>query len=145
MCEPNFSDVSVLKDELERWRRTYEYRGIKYDIILLQDDYSHWYDVENPRETDCIAGLARYFGARSNFLYHTNDDGSDKEMFYASLTNAKCDIDWFLDDYIDEINERINLLKGVCCEVEEIVKELKKAVMVCEYCKKTYKQHEEER
>lgn len=126
MCEPNYSDVSVLKEEFERWRRTYEYRGIKYDIALLQDDFARWYVVENPRETDRIAGLAKRLGTRTEFLYHAYTDGSDKEMFYASVTNAESDIDWFLDDYLDKIGKRINLLKNVCCDVEEIVKELKK-------------------
>ena len=94
------------------WRRTYEYRGIKYDIAMLRylntagnigmNQYGKWFVLEHPEETNRITELAKEVDEYREFLYkdtlHSwNDEQTLEEMFYTMVDAAKEDIDWFLE------------------------------------------------
>lgn len=93
------------------WRRTYEYRGVKYDIILLRylnskgeigmNRYGKWFVLEPPegkstKNSVCRAELDK--DAYSEFLFRDtlhswNERQTIKEMFYEMADYAKSDID----------------------------------------------------
>lgn len=97
--EPKYSDVGGAG-----WRSTYEYRGIKYDIATVDT----WFVLEYPKETAKIAELANEVNENCEFLYadaaHAwNDDQTPKQKFKEMANRAKRDIDWFLDDSLNEL------------------------------------------
>jgi hypothetical protein len=118
------------------WRRTYEHRGIKYDIAMLRylstqgnigmNQYSRWFVLEYPEETTHIVELAKKADENTEFLYkdtlHSwNDDQSPEEMFYEMVDYAKKDIDWFLNNSIDEITTQVMSAKTTQAEVRDII------------------------
>ena len=157
--EPNYRDVSEMPDDefmaLRKvalkdrdvnmyggeftksvWRRTYEYRGIKYDIAMLRylstqenigmNQYSRWFVLEHPEETNHIVELAKKVDEDTEFLYkdtlHSwNDDQSLEVMFYEMVDYAKKDIDWFLDNSIEEITTQVMSAKTTQTEVRNII------------------------
>ena len=109
---PIYTDVCNLSDDYERWRRTYEYRGIKYDIALLHGNHSTWYVVESPDEGYEVTRLIRKSGLRDEFLYHVCDEyKSGNAMFYCAVDHAMADIDWFLDDSLEDLTKCISELE----------------------------------
>lgn len=99
--KPKYSDA----DKSPHWRRTYEYRGIKYDIARN----STWFVLEYPEETARISKLANEVSESREFLYkgaaHAwNDEQTGKQKFYEMVNCAKIDIDWFLDCSLDELS-----------------------------------------
>ena len=108
-------DVSKYGGEFitEVWRRTYEYREIKYDIAMLRyvdtagnigmNRCGKWFVLEHPEETTRIARLVEEVNYYTDFLYSDtlhfwNNDQSLVEMFYEMVDQGKKDIDWFLND-----------------------------------------------
>lgn len=139
-------DIDMYGGEFSKdvWRRTYEYREIKYDLALLRylstqgnvgmNQYGKWFVLEYPNETTHIAELAKKVDEYREFLYRDtlhvwNDEQTLEQMFYWVADRAKEDIDWFLDSAIDEMSKiaadieraRLNLQKEI-----EKVKELNK-------------------
>lgn len=114
--KPKYSDVT----KTPKWRRTYEYRGIKYDIAIIDT----WFVLEYPEETNYIAVLAKEVDERREFLYADtahiwNNSQTYKQKFYEMVTRAKEDIDWFLDESLNDLSE---VEKNICQTVEEIEK-----------------------
>lgn len=106
--EPNYSDVGDRKDGFRTWCRTYEFRGIKYNIAMLHRSPSRWFVVEPHAATRSIVKLIGRSGLRGDFLYHVCDQHESwKSMFYDAVDRAKKDIDWFLDDALNDLAARM--------------------------------------
>lgn len=106
--KPDWNDVYDLKEGFNAWRRTYEYRGIKYDIAMLYNSPSRYFVVELPEETKRISRLVDRINIRHDFLYCVCDrDESLRDMFYDAADRAEADIDWFLDDAANDIAARM--------------------------------------
>jgi len=134
--EPKYSDVEEMRDdeflskvEEERkirdrktygrdgtfrvWQKTYEYRGIKYNILMMRyyiidvpleqmkgmNKYGKWFLLEHPEETKKMAELS-YEGEflYADTLHIYNENQTLVEMFYEMVDRAKRDIDELLDE-----------------------------------------------
>lgn len=143
--KPNFKDVKEISDEefqkivdKERetrnitkygrdgiytvWEKTYQYRGIKYNIIFLRyyqidipvnettgwNQYQRHFVLEPPKETEKFTNLSH----NDEFLYRDtnhiwNQHQSLKEMFDEMVRLAHQDIDDLLDNIPDEKEKHI--------------------------------------
>jgi len=120
--KPKYSDVN----KSPPWRRTYEYRGIKYDIARNIT----WFVLEYPEETKSIAKLANKVSEDVEFLYKDtahawNDEQTDKQNFNEMVSYAKIDIDWFLDRSLEELAERRAESELDFRRTEDAIKELR--------------------
>ena len=152
MNKPKYSDVNELSDNeflalrKERlkdidtkvccltfsnvvWYHTYEYRGVKYDIIMRRytdargnvgmNKYGKWFVLEHPEETNYAADLAQEVDEdKMEFLYgdtlHShNDNQTLEQMFYEMTTHAENDIEWLWDSAAQEIDAKISHLREV--------------------------------
>ena len=125
--KPNYDDVCDLKDGYEAWKHTYEYRSIKYNLRFLHSHHSRWFVVEYPEETNDIVKLVRNISdEKTEFLYHICGHSELwKDIFYESVKKAENDIDWFLDDSLNELLSQINHLKTIYSEVNNILDKIK--------------------
>lgn len=125
--EPNYNnDVRDLKDGFEAWKRTYEYRGIKYDIKMLRRPLFQWFVVEPPEETRCIVQLVNKTDIRYDFLYHICDQHEAwRDMFYDAVDRAKKDIDWLLDDTFNEMSKKTADTERTYLNLREEIKKVK--------------------
>ena len=115
--KPNYdTDVHELKSEFNMWERTYSYRGIKYNIAMLQREHSQWVVVEYPEETSDIVEMVWHTGMVRDFLYRTceSEEGdSVRDLFYKAIECAEADINWFLDECLDDIVKEIKYYNGL--------------------------------
>lgn len=126
--EPKYSDVSDLKDGFQSWRCTYEYRGIKYDIARLQRNGVCWFVVEPPDESRDIVSLVDRIDIRYDFLYHVCDQHSLPEtLFYEAVSYATKDIDWFWNDSLGNIEDRMNRDKNTYLDVRNAIDKIEKS------------------
>lgn len=109
--KPNYeTDVHELKSEFNMWERTYSYRGIKYNIAMLQIEHSRWVVVECPEETLDIVELVCHTDMVRDFLYRTCEPEEGDllmDVFYKAIECAEADINWFLDECLDDIVQEI--------------------------------------
>lgn len=121
---PEYSDVRDTSDGFQAWRRTYEYRGIKYDIAFLHRHPSRWFVVESPEASRRIGRLVARIDIRHDFLYHVCDQYEPwKDLFYEAVDLAKKDIDWFLDDLLTDLAIR---MKHDNTMYQEVVSEIRR-------------------
>jgi len=116
---PQYSDVINKKGAFHSWERTYEYRGIKYNIVSLHRFPTRWFVVEVPKESREIANLVSEI--RYGFLYTVCDgDEAWNVLFYEAVNYAKKDIDWFFDESVDEVNSIIETMKDISSKINDI-------------------------
>jgi len=156
--EPKYSDIEEMSDEEflseveeERkirdrktygrdgkfcvWQKTYEYRGIKYNILMMRyyiidvpleemkgmNKFGKWFLLEHPwfllehpKKTNKIAEMSEDEFLYADTLHTYNENQTLIEMFYEMVERAKNDIDKLLDDTYDlvsNIDDNIESLK----------------------------------
>jgi hypothetical protein len=129
------SDVRCKEFLKDVWRRTYEYRGIKYDIAMMRylstsgqigmNQYGKWFVLEHPKETSRIAEFVKEIAEYSEFLYKDtlhprNDQQTFEQMFYEMVEFARQDIDYFLDDMHTEVEKRQTLLEEIASSIQSL-------------------------
>lgn len=158
MTEPKYTDVVEMSEDeymrsrktfidnmdsgvrckeflMDVWRRTYEYRGIKYDIAMMRylstsgqigmNQYGKWFVLEHPKETSRIAEFAKEICEYCEFLYRDtlhprNDQQTLEQMFNEVVEFARQDIDYFLDDASGEIEKRQTRLAEIASCIQSL-------------------------
>ena len=112
--EVELRDLGVAVRSLEFvrivWTRTYEYRGVKYNIGMLRylrgdgnigmNRYGKWFVLEHPEETGKMIANSPVDAEclYKDTLHAWNDGQTLEQMFYEMVDYAKRDIDELLGE-----------------------------------------------
>ena len=162
MTKPKLSDVNEISDnefkekvdEIEKtrdpeygrdgtidvWRKTYEYKGIEYDIALLRyfktgmpiseikgmNQYGKWFVLEYPTNSKAQLINKKFDEDDYEFLYkdtlHAGDTTKSFEQLFDSMViAAKEDIDNFIDTFESRINDKIKEFNELKYEFNELL------------------------